>query len=418
VLEEARATLPDRGARAKFSLACSLLAFAGLVLAGMLLAPGSLDSQDGISLWLVLLTGLTTGGLSCLAVQGGLLATTIAQRERHDQDVAELDSSSQLAGPGGSGGGDEAFAAAVAQQRELLVRQTALRHSAAPVLWFLGAKRGAYTLLGFGLGWVGAQLRPSPTVQGALQLATAALMVATALHLLRVHPIFRFVIIQPPRFLTRRIRKQARSDDFFAPAILGAMTVFMPCGITQAMELAAINSASPVRGAAIMFAFVLGTSPLFFGLGFMATKLGDAMHEHFLKVAAVAVLALGVLTTETGLRLMNSPVSFSKAKAAVIEARKPVPAKVAADGMQEARIKVEARGYKPGRISVRAGRPTRVVFENNGSAGCTSILVWQDKAYELPVTGEKVFDLEPRARGEDISYSCGMGMYGGSIKVV
>ena len=34
-----------------------------------------------MNLWTVFLTGLFTGGLTCLAVQGGLLASTIAQRE-------------------------------------------------------------------------------------------------------------------------------------------------------------------------------------------------------------------------------------------------------------------------------------------------------------------------------------------------
>lgn len=34
-----------------------------------------------IDLWVIFLTGLTTGGLTCLAIQGGLLATTLAQPE-------------------------------------------------------------------------------------------------------------------------------------------------------------------------------------------------------------------------------------------------------------------------------------------------------------------------------------------------
>lgn len=33
-----------------------------------------------MELGLVFLTGLTTGGLSCLAVQGGLLASSVAQQ--------------------------------------------------------------------------------------------------------------------------------------------------------------------------------------------------------------------------------------------------------------------------------------------------------------------------------------------------
>ena len=35
-----------------------------------------------MDLWLIFLTGLTVGGLTCLAVQGGLLASVIAGREK------------------------------------------------------------------------------------------------------------------------------------------------------------------------------------------------------------------------------------------------------------------------------------------------------------------------------------------------
>ena len=34
-----------------------------------------------MNLWVIFLTGLTIGGLTCLAVQGGLLASVIAARE-------------------------------------------------------------------------------------------------------------------------------------------------------------------------------------------------------------------------------------------------------------------------------------------------------------------------------------------------
>ena len=41
----------------------------------------STGSGTQVNLISVFLTGLLTGGLTCLAVQGGLLAATLAQRE-------------------------------------------------------------------------------------------------------------------------------------------------------------------------------------------------------------------------------------------------------------------------------------------------------------------------------------------------
>ena len=39
-----------------------------------------------MSLWIIFLTGLTTGGLSCLAMQGGLLASVIANQKDQEHD--------------------------------------------------------------------------------------------------------------------------------------------------------------------------------------------------------------------------------------------------------------------------------------------------------------------------------------------
>lgn len=422
VLEAARASMPRRAVRSRLLLAGFLLLFAVVVLAGVSFAPASIEPGGDVGIMLALITGLTAGGLSCLAVQGGLLATAIAQREREGAATGVAASSAHAAeaavdGPVGGRVVQDEFAEAVARQRALLVQQTAMQRSATPVVAFLGAKLVAYTVLGAGLGWLGSKLTLTPGMQGAVQVAAALFMVATAMHLLKVHPIFRHVMIQPPRFITRRVRRQARSGDVFAPASLGAMTVFLPCAVTQVMQLAAIGSGSPMRGAAIMFAFVLGTSPLFFGLGVLAQRLGSAMQERFMKVAGVAVIGMALFTLDAGLRLVGSPVSFSAAASAVIATTQPTAATVAADGVQEARITAHPRSYSPSRMTIEAGKPARVVFATEGEYGCTSALVWEGRNVSLSST-PTVFELGPRQAGEEIRYTCSMGMYGGTIEVV
>jgi len=373
--------------RSRLIIAGSLVGFAALVIVGMIVRPSESSLDGGTNLLLVIVTGITAGGLSCLAVQGGLLATAVAQRE-------EL------------------------QIRDRLQRQASLRHNAAPVLWFLGAKLIVYTALGALLGGLGSLLQPTPTAQGAIQLAVALFMVATALHLLNVHPIFRFVVIQPPRFITRRIRNRAKSADAFAPAILGAATVFLPCGVTQAMELLAIQSGSPALGAAIMFAFVLGTSPVFFLLGYFATTLGETLRARFFKLAAIPILILGLTSFNAAMTLLDTSFTFDAAREALASGGgPPTPSVVAADGVQEVRIKAGGGGYSPGKVSIRAGEPARVIFVTDGSAGCTRALVFMGQSGVLPQSGETPIDLPAQEPGT-IRYTCGMGMYSGSIEVV
>src|SRR5258708_5102702 len=222
----------------------------------------------------IFLTGLITGGLTCMAVQGGLLAATIAQRE------------------------------------ENRLKEKATKGAALPILSFLGAKLVAYTVLGLLLGLLGSAFQLSLEVRTILQFVVAIFMIGTALNILNVHPIFRYFVIQPPRFLTRLVRKQSKSNDIFAPATLGAFTVFIPCGTTQAMMALAIASGKPIYGAAILFSFILGTSPIFFVLGYFATKLGDTLHQKFMRFAAFAIVLLALWNVNTAIVLSGSNLTF------------------------------------------------------------------------------------------------------------
>src|SRR3989338_10822009 len=147
-----------------------------------------------MDIYAIFLTGLLTGGLTCLAVQGGLLTATLAQRE---------------------------------QER---LQNNSLRHNNLfPILAFLLAKLFAYTLLGFFLGFLGSFFHLSITTQVILHIVIAVLMIGTALNILQVHPLFRYFVLTPPRFLLRSIRNQTKKKDIFAPGLVGAFTIFIPC---------------------------------------------------------------------------------------------------------------------------------------------------------------------------------------------
>src|SRR3989338_3492483 len=235
-----------------------------------------------MDLWLIFLTGLTVGGLTCLAVQGGLLASIIAAREEEDFE-------------------EKSFK----------------KHNLKPVLAFLTTKLLAYIILGFILGSFGGALAISDNARVIMQLLAGAYMIAIALNLLNVHPIFRYVIIQPPRFMMKWVKNTTKSKDLFAPALLGALTIFIPCGTTLAMEVFAISSGSPILGAAIMATFVLGTFPLFLGLGFLTTTLGDTFKTKFFKIAGILVLYLVVTSFNGALVLAGSPVTLQTIREAI-----------------------------------------------------------------------------------------------------
>lgn len=360
-----------------------------LALGALVVAQGtSAAASDGTSLWLVFLTGLLAGGLTCLAVQGGLLATTVAQR-------------AQGAAPD----------------------STAPAGQALPIALFLGAKLVAYTLLGGLLGLFGSAVGLTSVARGWLQIAAGLFMLGVAGQLLDLHPVFRYFSLQPPKWLQRRIRRESKRDDLFAPAVLGALTVFIPCGTTQAMMVAAVGSGSPVRGALIMGAFVLGTIPLFFTLGYLATRLGAALQGAFTRVAAVVVAVLAALSLWSGATLAGAPLDISVPLAGEGGTpATPVVAVVPDQGgaaVQEVIVRAEPRAYTPNRIQFTVGQPARLKVVTGQRVGCTSIFTIPTLGVEraLPRNGEATFDIPTDQPGK-IRFTCGMGMYSGTIEVV
>jgi len=243
------------------------------------------------------ITGLTTGGLSCLAVQGGLLASSLEQQLEQQLDL-------QI----------EQEIAARRAHRSGKKRNRILAHPrlALPILLFLMAKLAAYTLLGFLLGALGSVLQLNSVTRAILLVAVGIFMVGNALRMFNVHPFFRYFAVEPPKFITRYIRRKAKNgESFFAPLFLGALTVFIPCGVTQAMMAVAIGTGSALQGAVLMFAFILGTSPVFFVVAYLAMQLGARMEKWFMRFVAVAILVLGLVSVNSGLTLAGSPLSVT-----------------------------------------------------------------------------------------------------------
>ena len=333
---------------------------------------------------LILLTGLTVGGLTCLAVQGGLLASVIAVRESE-------------------------------------VKTKTKNHALFATGIFLFAKLLSYTTLGFILGAFGGVINISGNVQTGMQLLAGLYMIAVALNLLDVHPIFRYVMIQPPRMLTRLVRNQAKSKDIFAPLILGVMTIFIPCGTTLGMEALAISSASPVTGASIMAVFTIGTIPLFFGIGFLTSILGDAYKVKFLKLAAVAVLYLGLTSVNGAFIAFGIPINSQTITESFNSLGRQENNKLQSQGAvtQNVEILVTSGGYSPDYILVKKGQPVTLTLKGQNAYSCAS-------AFRIPSLGisknlqaneVQTIVFTPEKVGK-IILTCSMGMYSGVIEVI
>lgn len=328
----------------------------------------------------IFITGLFAGGLTCLAVQGGLLASSIAQ-----------------------------------QEGERLAKKAKQTGHALPILAFLTTRLFAYTFLGFLLGALGAFFQFSLTLQIILQIAVSIFMIGTALNLLQVHPIFRYFVIQPPRALTRLVKNQSKSKTLFGPALLGAFTVLIPCGATQAMMALAVASGSPYLGAIIMFVFILGTSPLFFVLGYTATRLSGSFQKGFNSIAAIIIIGIALFNIVSALQLTGGMYTLANMFT--------TPTKSVSQTQINQKITVlfTPFGYKlqPENPTVLAGSNVTMDLVNNEAKGCIQAFTIPAVGIQKiipPGTSETIQFKVPNQKGQ-LTVMCSMAMFKAYINV-
>ena len=357
----------------------------------------SINSVSGFSsnIMVAFITGLTTGGLSCLAVQGGLLASSLAHQIEQDY-----------------------IGQAASQKKKQLKRNQVVPrrvNSAQPILLFLASKIIAYTFLGMLLGWLGSYLALSPVTRALLMIAIGIFMLGNALRMLNVHPIFRYFNVEPPKFITRYIRRTSKGADTVTPLFLGALTVFIPCGVTQAMMAAALGTGSPLTGAAMMLAFTLGTSPVFFIVAYLTTELGARLEKFFMRFVAVVLLVLGFMTLDGGLNLMGSPYSLTNLARGLTSAS--ASGTSASAPSADLTLMVQNEGYFPQLLKASANEPVSLDLVTNKTYSCSRDFVIPALNYYqlLPDTGTVQVDIPAQPAGTRLFFTCSMGMYTGTI---
>ena len=359
-----------------------------------------------MSLWAVLVTGLFAGGASCAAVQGGLLAGTVARRKPTPTPAAAKRGTRKPAPPPPASALEDAM----------------------PVGSFLAGKLVAHTLLGALLGLLGDAVQLGVKTRAWVQIAAGVVMVLLALDLLGVKAIRR-AIPAPPAALFRLVRRNARWESAAAPALLGVLTILIPCGITLGMEFLAIASGSALAGAAIMATFVVGTSPLFALIGYAARRSTALLRGRLSVLAAAAVLVAGLVSVNTGLVLADSSLTLTTALHSLTgggtnsgtdatAAPGPLPA-LGADGVQRVAVSASSGGYSPSVQRVRAGVPTTLVVHTDGVFGCTRAFVVPSTGTQeyLPESGDTPIELGSLSPGR-LRFTCAMGMYSGALEAV
>lgn len=178
---------------------------------------------------------------------------------------------------------------------------TTLRH-----LLYNSGRVVSYASLGALAGWIGASLLAAgggAAMAGQRMLATVAgvLMVLMALQLLgllqRLHVPAVTGLTQSA---ASSLRGVLHAPGAAAPLAFGVFNGFLPCPLVYAFVAQAAASGDPLRGAAVMFVFGLGTFPAMLLTGGLGTWLGYAWRRRGVRLAGTFILLLGAITLARG----------------------------------------------------------------------------------------------------------------------
>jgi sulfite exporter TauE/SafE/copper chaperone CopZ/plastocyanin len=360
-----------------------------------------------------LLLGLAAGVSTCAALVGGLVLALSASYQARRAAAGEPD------------------AGFIAGMR--------------PSLAFTAGRIAGYGLLGALLGAIGAGVAMPPQLTAVLMIAVAVVMTLLGTRLTGLSPRLAGWSPTLPMGLGARLGLTdgagAYSDG--RAAVLGAASFFLPCGFTQAVQIYALSTGSPLLAGAIMAVFAIGTAPGLLALAGLPAVVPAPARPTLLRLVGVVVLAFAVVNLGAGLRLAGFafpgtpivPVAAAQGPGTTASgsgsgtpatgsgggtatgptATQPagaVPAKQTLTTYQH------ATGYTPANVSIAAGIPTTWTIESSTVQTCAAFFVVPDLGIQMIFKkGANTIEL-PALPAGTLNYTCSMGMYGGQITIV
>lgn len=288
-----------------------------------------------------------------------------------------------------------------------------------PHIMFNSGRVISYAIVGGLLGVIGNRLQISIGFTALLIICVSILMIALGLQMLGVKAFRRFQIVAP-KSITREIADENNFQGKYMPFLMGALTVFLPCGFTITTEGLALLSGSAVSGALIMGAFALGTVPMLFIIGLSSVKFFSKPHSAaiFSKVAGFLVIFFALYNISNQMNVLGfTGFNFSQSQTVNVKEDGLAPI---VNGKQV--LKMTATGSKdtPNYFKVKAGIPVRWEITAGDSLGCNGAIIARglfSDTIDLTPGKLSIKEFTPKSPGK-YRFSCTMGMIVGTIEVV
>lgn len=278
-----------------------------------------------------------------------------------------------------------------------VINKTTKRSYKKPILYNLG-RLISYTALGGIVGLIGSVLTVNKTVTGIIILLASIVMFLMALAMLGLIPLKKLKLIR---------HKTVTAN----PLIIGLLNGLMPCGPLQAMQVYALSTGSPIKGAISMFLFCLGTIPLMLGTGLFLNKLTGKWKIIVNKIATCLILILSVVMLNQALLYLNIDLFKNNDDSTYQKA-------ILKETYQEVKINVSYGNYQD--IIIQKDIPVKLIIhvDEDKLTGCNNeIYLAKYKIKKKLKVGDNIIEFTP-TKEETLTYTCYMNMIKNNIKVI
>jgi sulfite exporter TauE/SafE/copper chaperone CopZ len=327
-----------------------------------------------------LITGLTAGFSTCMALIGGLVLGVSAKHA-------------------------EKFPAATATKKFT------------PHLYFNAGRILSFIILGGSIGMIGTAFQLKGALLGLLLIVVGVFMLVLGLSLTELFPQLKKGFTLPSGF-AKALKINQRKDNEYSHRgtfLLGAVTFFLPCGFTQAMQLLAVSSGSAASGAIIMGMFAIGTTPGLLGAGGLTSLVSGNFAKRFFRVVGVAVMAMALINITNGFRLGNFHLPKAN-RVASVQSLSSDTKKLYATYQGVGKLP----DITPSTFTTKVGQKTALIVDaKEDGAGCMSTIMisgLNDTPQLIRKDKRLVLSFTPTEAG-DYTIMCAMGIPRGTITV-
>lgn len=279
-----------------------------------------------------------------------------------------------------------------------VINQNTNKRLKSPIFYNLG-RIISYALLGAFTGLIGNIISISKTVMGIIIIMSAIIMFFMSLNMLGV---LNLKNIKIPR------TKLKVKSSF----VIGLLNGIMPCGPLQAMQVYALSTSSPIKGALSMLIFGLGTVPLMLTTGIVLNITKGKTKVLLNKIASVLILILSITMLNRGLTSLEINIvtpsnNYTNYEKATLK-----------KNYQVVKINLDYDNYKD--ILVQKDIPVKLIInvEKDKLTGCNNqILINKFGIQKDLQEGENIIEFTPSKLG-NYSYTCWMNMIKNNIKVI